>query len=82
MPPRSRLLLTSLVAVAVGMLMKASMILSPLVRKRAADEVARIKAEALAVFNDGDGGLNVEALTDPPKKTGLKKPLAQMDLEP
>jgi hypothetical protein len=62
-------------------LMKASMILSPLVRKRAADEVARIKAEALAVFNDGDGGLNVEALTDPPKKTRLKKPLAKTEAE-
>jgi hypothetical protein len=57
-------------------LIKASMILSPLVRKRAADEVARIKAEALALFDDGAGGLNVDAVTNPPKKTSLKKALA------
>jgi hypothetical protein len=60
-------------------LMKASMILSPLVRKRAADEVQRIKDEALSLFDDSEGGLNLDALADPPKKTGPKKSVAQTD---
>jgi hypothetical protein len=60
-------------------LIKASMILAPLVRRRAADQVARIKQEALALFDDGGGGLNVEAVTDPPRQTRLKKSLAKTE---
>jgi hypothetical protein len=48
-------------------LLKASMILSALVRKRASDEVARIRHEAITLFGDGDGGLSLDALADPPK---------------
>ena len=48
-------------------MIKASMILSPLVRSRAGDEVARIKSEALVLFGDRDGGLDTEAVANPPK---------------
>jgi hypothetical protein len=48
-------------------LFKASMILSPLVRSRAGDEVVRIKDEARKLFGDVDGGLDIEALANPPK---------------
>ena len=63
-------------------LLKVSMILSPLVRKRAADEVTRIKAEALALFSDADGGLKLDALADPPKRTRRKTPLVQDERGP
>ena len=46
-------------------LLKASMALSVLVKKRAAEEVARLKEEARALFSDEDGGLNLDALTTP-----------------
>lgn len=48
-------------------LLKASMILASLVRQRAQDEVARIRAEALALYGDRDGGLNLDALANPPR---------------
>lgn len=47
-------------------LLKASVILAPLVRRRASDEVARIRTEARRVFGDEEGGLNLDALADPP----------------
>jgi hypothetical protein len=58
-------------------LLKASMVLSALVRARAADEVARIKAEALALFDDGAGGLNLDLLADPPKPPRRRAPGVQ-----
>jgi hypothetical protein len=61
-------------------MIKASMILSPLVRSRAGDEVVRIKAEALAAFADRDGGLDIEALANPPKATRKKR--AKVGAEP
>jgi hypothetical protein len=48
-------------------LLKASVILSSLVRARAADEVARIKEEAVALYGDSEGGLNLDALANPPR---------------
>lgn len=56
-------------------LLKASAILAPLVKKRAADEVARIKAEAKALYGDVDGGLNLDAVAAPPKATRRTKRL-------
>ena len=51
-------------------LLKASMILTPLVKTRAADEVIRIRSEAKALYGDPDGGLKLDALANPP---ALKK---------
>lgn len=55
-------------------LLKASVILSSLVRARAADEVARIRDEAMAIYGDSDGGLNLDALADPPKLQRAPRP--------
>jgi hypothetical protein len=57
-------------------LLKASVILSPLVKKRAADEIARIKDEARALFGDRDGGLNLDAVARPPEVRRPRKRLA------
>lgn len=46
------------------------MILTPLVKTRAADEVIRIRSEAKALYGDPDGGLKLDALANPP---ALKK---------
>ena len=54
-------------------LLKASVILAPLVRRRAADEVARIKGEAMQLFGDADGGLRLDAVANPPKVTRRKR---------
>jgi hypothetical protein len=56
-------------------LLKASAILAPVIKKRAADEVARIKTEAKALYGDVDGGLDLDAVADPPKATRSKKRL-------
>jgi hypothetical protein len=42
------------------------MILGWLVRRRSEDEIERIKAEAVALFGDADGRLDIEALASPP----------------
>jgi Type II restriction endonuclease EcoO109I len=60
-------------------LLKASVILAPLVKTRAADEVARIKEEARVIFGDSDGGLNLDAVANPPKATRPTKRLAEPD---
>jgi hypothetical protein len=54
-------------------LFKASMILSPLVRSRAGEEVVRIKEEARKLFGDADGGLDIETLANPPKAQRKKR---------
>jgi hypothetical protein len=48
-------------------LLRASMILGWLVRRRSEDEIKRIKAEAIALYGDADGGLDIEALASPPR---------------
>jgi hypothetical protein len=48
-------------------LLKVSVILSSLVRARAAEEVARIRGEAVALYGDSEGGLNLDALANPPR---------------
>jgi hypothetical protein len=50
-------------------LLKVSVILAPLVKKRSADEVARIKQEARALYGDADGGLNLDAVANPSGNT-------------
>jgi hypothetical protein len=48
-------------------LLRASTILAWLVKRRSADEAARIKAEAILLFGDADGRLDLEALANPPR---------------
>jgi hypothetical protein len=48
-------------------LLRASTILSWLLKRRSLDEVARIKAEAVALFSDSDGHLDLEALANAPR---------------
>lgn len=47
-------------------LLKATTILASLVTGRASTEVARIKAEATAIFGDAQGNLRLDVLADPP----------------
>jgi hypothetical protein len=37
------------------------------VRERSADDIARIKCEALDLYDDGNGNLRLDALAKPPK---------------
>jgi hypothetical protein len=48
-------------------LIYATSILSGLIKGRAATEVARIKKEAKQLYDDGVGGLNLDALANPPR---------------
>jgi len=48
-------------------LLRASTILSWLLKRRSLDEVARIKAEAVALFSDSEGHLDLEALANAPR---------------
>ena len=48
-------------------LLRASTILAWLVKRRSEDEVARIKAEAIQLFGDADGRLDLEALANAPR---------------
>jgi hypothetical protein len=52
-------------------LLRASVVLSELTRTRSASEVARIRAEARAIFDSGDGDLNMDALAHPPAKVAV-----------
>jgi hypothetical protein len=56
-------------------LLKMSMTLAPLVKARAADEVARIRGEARRLYSDRDAGLDLDALANPPKLTFPKRAL-------
>ena len=49
-------------------LLNATVLLSGLIAARAFSEVARIRAEALAVFGDTGGNLNLDKLADPPAR--------------
>jgi hypothetical protein len=48
-------------------LLDATVALSELIGGRTADEIARIRAEARDVFGTADGGLDVDALANPPR---------------
>jgi hypothetical protein len=48
-------------------LLRASTILGWLVKRRAEDEVARIKTEAIHLFGDAEGRLDLEALANAPR---------------
>ncbi|HZS62867.1 MAG TPA: PmeII family type II restriction endonuclease [Gemmatimonadaceae bacterium] len=48
-------------------LVRATTILAWLVKRRSADEVLRIKREAIELFADADGRLDLEAIANPPR---------------
>jgi hypothetical protein len=54
-------------------LLSGSLVLADLMRERSADEIERIRAEAIALFDDGTGGLQIGALANPPKKVRLPR---------
>jgi hypothetical protein len=49
-------------------LLRATVVLAELTRTQAATEVARIRAEARAIFDDGHGRLDMAALAQPPAR--------------
>jgi hypothetical protein len=55
-------------------LVQASTILAELIAERSANDVDRIRAEAEALYDDGDGGLKMEALINPPAKVRVARP--------
>lgn len=62
-------------------LLRATTLLAELVHERSADDVARIRAEAAAMFDDGTGGLDMDALANPPRRVRMDIPtqLALLD---
>ncbi len=54
-------------------LLRASTILSWLVKRRSEDESARIKAEAIELFGDAEGMLDLEALANAPRTAREEK---------
>lgn len=50
-----------------GRLVRVTTILAWLVKRRSRDEVERIKREAVELFGDGEGKLNLEALANAPR---------------
>jgi hypothetical protein len=62
-------------------LLRASMVLAELIRERSADEVGRIRNEAISLYDDGKGGLDLAALANPPK-LGRRREPRQLELAP
>jgi hypothetical protein len=54
--------------------LEASLVLAELVRERSADDIARIKREALELYDDGSGNLRLEALAKPSKLSKVVRP--------
>jgi hypothetical protein len=61
-------------------LVRATTILSWLVKRRSRDEVERIKLEAVELFGDEDGKLNLEALSNAPRTAREEKELRERRL--
>jgi hypothetical protein len=63
-------------------LLRASTLLAWLIKRRSEDETARIKAEAIELFGDAEGRLDLEALTRAPRTARDEKQLrASANLE-
>jgi len=56
-------------------LLRASTILAWLIKRRSEDEITRIKAEAIELFGDAEGRLDLEALTRAPRSARDEKHL-------
>jgi hypothetical protein len=52
--------------------LQASLVLAELVRERSAEDIARIKREAVELDDDGSGNLALEAPAKPPKLAKAK----------
>lgn len=63
-------------------LVRASTILAWLVKRRSAEESARIKAEAIELFGDAEGKLDLEALANGPRTAREEKRRALRQAEP
>lgn len=59
-------------------LLRASTILSWLVKRRSGDEITRIKAEAIELFGDAEGQLDLEALAATPRRV-REQPMSGSD---
>ena len=55
-------------------LVQATTILAELIAERSADDVGRIREEAEALYDDGDGGLKMDALIHPPRRIRVARP--------
>ena len=55
-------------------LVNATTILDELIAERSADDVERIRTEARALYDDGDGRLKMDALIHPPRKQKVALP--------
>lgn len=55
-------------------LVQATTILAELIAERSADDVERIQAEAEALYDDGEGGLKMDALIHPPRRIRVARP--------
>jgi hypothetical protein len=60
--------------------LQASLVLAELIRERSADDITRIKREALDLYDDGMGNLRLDALAKPPKIT-LQARSVQLQLD-
>jgi hypothetical protein len=54
-------------------LLRATAVLAELTRKQSADEVARIRSEARAIYDGGEGELDMNALAHPPRKVAAPR---------
>ena len=63
-------------------LLRASTILAWLVKRRSAEESARIKSEAIGLFGDAEGKLDLEALANGPRTAREEKQLRARRSEP
>jgi len=52
--------------------LQASLVLAELVQERSSDDIARVKREALELYDDGTGNLRLDALAKPPKLEKVK----------
>lgn len=57
-----------------ALLLQATTILAELIAERSSDEIDRIRSEAEALYDEGDGGLKMDALANPPRKRQSARP--------
>ena len=61
--------------------LRASLVLAARLKERSQDDIERIKQEAVELFDDGEGLLDLQALVKPPKLARVaNEPSAQLQL--
>jgi integrase len=63
-------------------LLRATLTLSHLMRERSADEIERIRREAITLYDDGTGNLKIDALANPPRRRPRLEAGIQLELVP